>query len=333
LSLTQARREARKLVGDIARGGDPVADRRAERPDAANTVRSIAEEFFRREGGKLRSLEERRAVFDRVIFPKFGGRQIDSIKRSEIVRWLDGIEDERGPGSAQKAKAYLSKLMTWHAGRDDDFLTPFVRGMSRGKPGGNARDRTLSDDEIRAIWRATGDTPGPFGCYVRFLLLTATRRNEASHMSRAEREGDLWVIPASRMKGKAEHIIPLSTAAMQVLASIPPMGPWMFTFDGRRPIKGLNGCKKDLDERSGVTGWVLHDLRRTARSLMSRAGVDADIAERCLAHSIGGIRGVYDRHGFIEEKGRAFEALAAQLERIVNPQDNVISMRNSHVPA
>jgi integrase len=72
-------------------------------------------------------------------------------------------------------------------------------------------------------------------------------------------------------------------------------------------------------------GWRLH-LRRTARSLLSRAGVNPDIAERCLGHAIGGVRGVYDRHSYENEMRRAFEALANQIERIVHPVENVVAM-------
>ena len=81
-----------------------------------------------------------------------------------------------------------------------------------------------------------------------------------------------------------------------------------------------------------MTGWTLHDLRRTARSLMSRAGIPSDHAERCLGHVIGGVRGVYDRHEFHAEKKRAYEALAAQIDRIVNPQDNVVPLRDVRLP-
>jgi hypothetical protein len=87
-----------------------------------------------------------------------------------------------------------------------------------------------------------------------------------------------------------------------------------------------------LDENAGVTGWTLHDLRRTARSLMSRAGVPSDHAERCLGHVLPGVRGVYDRHAYHAEKQRTFEALAAQIERIVNPQDNVVPLRDTRLP-
>jgi integrase len=84
---------------------------------------------------------------------------------------------------------------------------------------------------------------------------------------------------------------------------------------------------------SHVTGWTLHDLRRTARSLLSRSGVDADTAERCLAHAIRGVRGTYDRHRYMDEKACAFEALAAMIDRILHPPaENVVPLRSA-IPA
>src|SRR5205085_10987030 len=93
---------------------------------------------------------------------------------------------------------------------------------------------------------------------------------------------------------------------------------YLFTTNGRAPIGGLSKFKRNLDQACGVTGWTLHDLRRTARSLMSRAGVPSDHAERCLGHVLAGVRGTYDRHEYHGEKLRAFEALAALVERIVS---------------
>ena len=86
---------------------------------------------------------------------------------------------------------------------------------------------------------------------------------------------------------------------------------------GKRPqaIGGYNKHKQAIDAASGVTGWVIHDLRRTARSLLSRAGIPSDHAERCLGHVIGGVRGIYDRHEYLDEKARAFEALAVRHQR------------------
>jgi integrase len=200
--------------------------------------------------------------------------------------------------------------------------------MGRIRPAEHARDRVLTDDELRAIWKAAESTPGPFGCCVRLLLLTATRRNEAARMAWSELDGNDWIIPGVRMKGGVEHVVPLSLPARDILKGVPRIGPYVFTGDGRTAMSGFSQRKRSLDEASGVTDWRLHDLRRTARSLISRAGVNTDVAERVLAHAIGGVRGTYDRHHYYDEKRRAFEALASLVERIVNPPaDNVVPLR------
>src|ERR1700687_4235376 len=90
-----------------------------------------------------------------------------------------------------------------------------------------------------------------------------------------------------------------------------------------------------LDEpvKIALDRWTVHDLRRTARSLMTQAGISPDHAERALGHVIGGVRGVYDRHGYREEKRQGFEALAAHIERVLNPQPNVVPIRRAAGPA
>jgi integrase len=219
--------------------------------------------------------------------------------------------------------------MNWHATRSDDFRSPIVRGMARVKAKERARERTLTDDEIRAVWKAAETTPGPFGSYVQFLLLTAARRSEASEMVRAELNGSDWTLPADRNKTKVDLVRPLSAAALYVLAKVPKLAGCEFVFstDGKNPISGWTRFKDNFDKACGVTGWTLHDLRRTARSLMSRSGVNSDHAERCLGHAITGVRGTYDRYEYHVEKQRAFEALAAQIGFILDPSKaNVVSL-------
>jgi integrase len=310
LSLATARARALEAKASIAEGRDPVVT-------AAGTLRSVVDEYFRREGAKLRSVAARRSVFDRLVLPTLGDRPIGDIRRSEIARLLDDIHDRNGPRAAGVTFAYISRVFGWHSSRDDDFRSPLVRGMGVRQPEG--RDRILSDDEIRAVWSAA-DQAGVYGRYVQFLLLTAVRRNEAARMVRSEVRDGVWTIPAARMKGKKEHLVLLSKAALAVLAKLSGNGEFIFTMDGLRPISNLAYFKVGFDQAVPVPHWTLHDLRRTARSLMSRARVDKDIAERCLAHVIGGVRGVYDRHAYLEEKREAFAALAAQIERIVAPR-------------
>jgi hypothetical protein len=188
LSLDKARKEARKLVGDVAKGIDPLAEDRKKVAAGADTLRSVAEEFFRREGHKLRSGARRLQDFERQIFPTLGTQQIGDIKKSDIVRLLDKIEDASGPRAAHLALAYLSRLMSWHASRDDDFKSPIARGMGRVNVRERARTRILSDDELRAVWQVALPSH-PYGALMRFILLTATRRAEAADMTRGELSG------------------------------------------------------------------------------------------------------------------------------------------------
>jgi integrase len=128
---------------------------------------------------------------------------------------------------------------------------------------------------------------------------------------------------------KVDLVRPLSAAALAVLARLPRFagGDFVFSLDGRRPIGGLARRKALFDAACGVGGWRTHDLRRTARSLMSRAGVPSDHAEHALGHIPPGIRRVYDRHQYFDEKRRAFEALAALIKRVTHPVDNVAMLR------
>ena len=330
-ALAKARRAARSILGRVAEGGDPVSEGRKGRVDAANSLRAVAEEHLRREAKQLRSIAERRRIFERYIYPQLGARQIDSIKRSEIVRLLDRIEDRNGPSKADHVLSVLRRLMSWHATRSDYIRSPITRGMARTKPAERARERVLSDDEVRTLWAATEGWATPYAYLVRFLLLTATRLREAAEMRRQELAGDEWVIPAARHKSKRDFLLPLSPAAIDLLKMMPTIGRhgWVFTTTGESPISGFSKYKRQLDTRmlrelaardpqpGTLQPWTNHDLRRTARSLMSRSGVEPDHAERALGHVIGGVRGIYDRHAFEREKARAFEALAELVRRIL----------------
>jgi integrase len=328
LDLDQARRKAKTILGQVADGSDPVIDKRKAAEGDRNSLRAVCESYFRREGGKLRTTDLRRATLERLVYGKFGARQIDEIGRRDIVHLLDEIEDRNGPRMADRVLALLRRIFNWHAARSDDFRTPVVRGMARTNPESMERTRVLSDDELRAVWTTAEKYTGPWGQLIRLLLLTATRRSEAAEMSWAELSGDEWTIPRQRYKTDTDVTLPLSAAARSVLAELPRFEgcAFVFTTNGRGPIRGFSVFKMQFDIACGVKDWRLHDLRRTARSLMSRAGVNPDVAERALGHKIGGVRGTYDRYRYIEEMRVAFEKLSALIETIVRPHPNVLPM-------
>jgi integrase len=319
LSLEAARKEARIILGSVARGHDPVVDRRRVSEASRNTLRSVCERYLTREGGKLRTTIRRQQTLARLVYPTLGERPIDDIKRSDVNALLDDVEDRHGAAMADQVLALLRRIFNWHAIRDDRFRTPFVRGMGRRKPEQLERARILNDDELRAVWKTAEVFPSPWGQLVRFLLLTAARRTEVSAMTWGELSNGDWTIPAVRYKTNTEVTLPLSKAAQKVLAEIPRIKDckFIFTTDGRTSISGFSAFKLRFDIACGVKDWRIHDLRRTSRSLLSRAGVNSDVAEKCLGHIIPGVRGIYDRHRYLTEMAEAFEKLAAQIVAIV----------------
>jgi integrase len=246
---------------------------------------------------------------------------------------LDKIEDQNGAKMADLTLAYIRKILNWHTARVDDFNSPIARGMSRYDAKANEGTRILSDDELRKLWQATEPNekaPQPFHALFRFLLLTGARRDEARELPRNEIKGTDWILPAARHKNKTELTRPLSKAAQAVLAGVPVIdgGALVFTNDGQRPVS-LSTPFVKLAAETGTSGWRLHDVRRTARTLLSRAGVNSDVAERCLGHTIGGVRGIYDKHTFHAEMLAAYEKLATLIENIVNPDERVVLMQRS----
>jgi integrase len=350
LTLNGARGLASAARIEIAKGGDPVAAKReakqAKQQADANTFEAVALDYLEDKcgmklddkgkptfSGEKRSAKWEHATLLRLVFPEIGKRPIAQVKRLEVKHLLKKIKNERGPVMADRTLAIIRTVMNWFALCDEDFRSPIVRGMEHTKQSERARERVLSDNELRAVWKVSGEMNDPFAALVRFLLLTAARRTEAAAMEWSEVKDGVWTLPASRNKTGKELARPLSEVAMLVLPPKIEGCPYVFTYDGRRPLAGYGGLKERFDKRveaamlgEAIPNWRLHDLRRTARSLMGRADVPSDHAERCLGHVIPGVRGVYDRHKYEAAMERAYELLARQIESIVNPPaDNVVA--------
>jgi integrase len=371
-SIAAARREAKRLLGKVASGDDPLSDKRKQRDARKDTLRRIVEDEYLTDDDvkKLRTADEKRAAFERYIFPTLGTRPVTEIKRSEIVRMLRTVKQKNGPGAADLAFKVLSRFFTWFIPyADDDFVSPIVRGTYSQSKGDGAR--TLTDDEIRILWNVASEGRNAYDHFIRFTLLTATRIGETARMTRGElsSDGTEWTIPAARYKGEDgksahAHLIPLSPLACEMLAAVPVIqnSRWIFTNWGHRPMTGFSNGKKQFDrrlvaalEKEGKATrariisdlndrypgknyqpfddrWRTHSLRKTARTLLSRVRIDERTAEKCLGHVTGGIVGKYDHHEHKAEKRTAFEALAREIERIVegNPA-NVVPLSSARV--
>jgi integrase len=319
----------------------PLSVREQARQRRADTVDALLDAFLDRHARpNLRSADEVERCFDRYVRPRIGAMPLYDLRRRDIVAVLDGIEDNGAPVMADRVLAHLRKAFNWHAARDDQFNSPIVKGMARTKPAERARKRVLDDQELRDLWAAL-DALGPsapqcFAPFVRTLLLTAQRLRMVSDMQWTELAGETWTVAAARHKGgksAGDLVLPL-TDQVRALIGAKHRG-FVFSSDGgKTSFKGFSKAKAALDARIAamrkaagrepIPHWTFHDLRRTARSLMARAGVEPDHAERVLGHVIAGVRGTYDRHQYAAEKRDALERLAALVERILRPGETVV---------
>ena len=334
MTITEARERARAAIKRILEGRAPF-----ERITKAETFADVAAQWMKRhvQAKGLRSEGDLARLLKTHIYPAWGDRPFLDIRRSDVAALLDHIEDNHGGRQADYALAIVRGIMNWYASRSDNYSPPIVRGMRRTSSKERARSRTLGDGELRAVWKAAeGD--GAFGAFVRLLLLTAQRRDKVASMRWTDIAGDVWTIPADlREKGNAGDV-KLPQTAIAIIRAQPRLGANSYVFAGRSAkgvetsMSGYGKRKRALDakvalELPNVPRWTLHDLRRTSRSLMSRAGVPSEHAERVMGHAIGGVEGVYDRHAYSDEKAAALAKLAQLIDVIVHPHDTVVALR------
>src|SRR6516165_10447864 len=236
---------------------------------------------------------------------------------------------EDGPGRSRPTAAKLT-CPDFSALLNEDYVTASpVVGIERPAKE-NVRDRILGDDEIRAFWRATDDLPAPFNDIYKLLLLSCARRQEVAEARWGEVDliNKVWVISAKRAKGKAAVALPLGPLAWSIIERQPRIAGSDYVFGRRRC--GFSHMKRQLDAIMKPTvQWQNHDLRRSGRSLLSKARVPADISELMLGHVLpGNVRRIYDRFEYLGEKRAGFAALEREINRIINPPDaDVIPLR------
>src|SRR5262245_40326599 len=251
---------------------------------------------------------------------------VHDITRRDVLDILDRVVDGGAPIAANRVHAALRKFFNWCVARD--ILTASPCAGVKPPTAERARDRVLSDDELRLVWTAADKLGGSFGPLVKLLALTGQRRDEVARMRWKEVyiENRLWTLPAERTKNNKPHEVPLSNAALAVLKNVPQAGtsPFVFTTNGgASPVSGYSEGKRRLDALlpADMPAWRLHDLRRTCASGMARLGINLPVIEKVLNHSSGsfaGIVGVYQKHSFADEKRQALEAWGRHVDSLIN---------------
>lgn len=363
LGLAAARKKAGDALAALSDGKDPNAEKRIAKAAAEaeaetdsaksrHAIETAIDDFIRlgleRKKRAPRYIEETRRNFDNHVLPRWRGRDIRQITRLEVNELLDAIADggsdvvdedgdkrhvAGGPIAANRVLAGVRALFNWSLRRGLIESTPVALVERPGEE--TRRERTLTAQEIEALWPQFKAVGYPFGTFYAMALVTGQRREQVAAMrwdeiDMAER---VWAIPSTRTKSGRPHMVPLSPLAMELLAEAKRIfgnaSEFVFTTRGKTAISGYSKAKAALDaavsaarkkaKLKDIQPWTTHDLRRTAATEMARLGVSRFMIARVLNHADREVTGIYDRHSYLPETRHALETWARFLGDLINP--------------
>lgn len=356
MGIAAARKAARLAIGGIVAGADPVEDKRKAREARRNRLAeaTVAERLTEWRETREASVEkpwsaryagEVARICDRDLIPAMGKRPLVETTRAD---WTALIATKRKAAPAMAAALYrvVSSFLN-HAEAEGWIAAPLLprKGAAKLAPMPKARARVLTDAELAEVWRATDGEPAKARAFVRLLILTAAREMEVADMATGEaRLSDaLWRIPAARTKNGTALTLPLSPLAMAEVRAVWPAHDVEAGDDWRllgsiqgSGYRGFSKLKARLDARiaanrakaaaggavAPMPGWRWHDLRRTARTGMTRLGIPRDHAEAAINHVSGRstLERTYDRHDYSAEILAALTRWQAHVGALVEAQ-------------
>ena len=343
VTLSGARTRAKDISAHAAKGIDLLAQETAEKAAAVaveeitnRTVRVVVAEYIEKHckpNQRRWKLTER--MFETHVLPKLGDKPVSELRRADVIELLDHMQHKSGlTAQVNRVHAQIKAALNFAAEREYIDANPAAVVKKQYK-GETPRARTLSDDELKAIWHAADGLTEPSRSLVKMMILTGQRRDEIRCLpwSEVDLEAKVWTLPASRNKGKREHAVPLAPGAVTLLQAMDQDRPFVFSMSGGKPYAGQKRLKEILDRDAKVTGWTFHDIRRTVASGMAALHIPHDIIGRVLNHAKGDVTAVhYNRYDYLEEKRAALETWAKHLAFVVGEAreaENVVALRRA----
>jgi len=321
VTLQMARAEAQKVLAARLEGRDPATEKReSKRRMTADRVDDLIEVFIVQHVSKTRKAAEISRLLRREVVSRWGNRCVHAIGKRDIVELASEIAQRGTPMAANTLLKVIKTFLNWCVGRAVIDASPAEGVPLPGKE--VARDRVLTNNELASVIRAARQIGGAYGGIVEMLALTGQRREEVAQMvwDEIDFNSRTWTLPGSRTKNGKPHIVHLSEACIKLIKRASRLGSYVFSISGVKPFQNFTNAKRVLDELSGVTGWRLHDLRRTCVSGMARLGVPPHVADKILNHqsgTISGVAAVYQRHHFLAERKLALERWGQYIETLV----------------
>jgi len=343
MALAQARIKTQEVRNQAREGHDPAEEarnavqRRAVEQDdrRERNFKAMMELYIARVADHQKSGFEKTRSIRKYAIPEFGRRPLDDITTRELSQFLHRLHDQSGPIQANRMGAYLSAAFKWLV-RNGYAANNVAAGIGRvSAERERPRDRVLTDDEIRSIWKVVEHSPSPFGRITQVALLTAQRRGTIAAMkwSDLDLEGGLWKVRGEDMKSGRSHVLPLSSQAVAVLSAVSEQeGRYVFGKFGSGAFSGFSRGKRKLMDASGTSGWRLHDMRRSANTRLI-GFTDKDVRRRILDHvpPVDDVEALhYDQFDWLPRMRAALDLLGIHVEGVVAGQkDNVVALGQS----
>ena len=342
ITLEMARDLAKKKMGEVADGKDPLLNRKAAKKKHEWTVKKAYADFLKKYAKTHTEYwEETDRIFEKDILPAIGKKPIDEVKKEDIIKILDQVIERKAGIMANRTLAAMRRFFNWCVERD--LITHSPAYMVAAPARNRTRDRVLADFELKEIWNVCENFEYPFGPLVQFLILTGQRRGEVASMTWNDYDEDnrLWTLPRESTKTDRQHHVHISELAAQILEDTPNMGSYVFTSAGERPFENFSRDKKTLDAKikksrkangqPNLADWTLHDIRRTVASGMAKLGIAPHIVEKILNHSAGiisGVAAVYNRYEYAEETKKALDMWSTHVQELLIEESKAASTKS-----
>lgn len=309
ISLAQARAKAKEILAQKTLGLDKQA--------TSTTYQTALDAFLEASGErcKPRTVRDYKRLLTRY---GFGLEKLDEIAPRDIQRKLDRITAQSERSHAHVALAILFRFAMRRHYLDRNPMERMDRPAKQG-----TRFRILTDDELSAVWNAS---EGMFGTIIKLCILTGQRSREIAQLTRSMIEGTMVRLPPELTKNSREHLFPIGPMTSEILSTLPGSG---YLFPARKDwsrgkkatvYHAWNKDKAKLDKASGVTGWVIHDLRRTFVSSWASLSIRLEVTEKYVNHisgSTGGLVGIYNRFDYAQPMRDALKLWEKHLISIV----------------
>jgi integrase len=351
LSLADARLEAAQTRASVKKGVDPIAEKHRSSLINIQTVNHVAQDWLSDGQKRLENPQIPERVYRKDICPKIGELAVDRVNPRDILGIIRAVNDSGRPTVANDTLTYCKQIFN-HAIKLGLITSNPAIAFNIKDAGGfeKSRDRALSIDELKIVFQVFRDNSSIFTrenyLAIALLVVMGVRKGEliAAKWDEFDFEQKIWKLTPERTKTSAGITIPVPDQIIPWFKELAVRANGSeYIFPARRASKRrayishdtlnhalakLFGMKVDSKKKplpnklgeAGVDHFVVHDLRRTCRSLLASNGVPPHIAERCLNHKLRGVEGIYDRYDYLEERRQALSSIAKEIYPLVAVQ-------------